>query len=234
MKDKVAIVIPVYNEILGIKKSIQAFSWDDNELEVFFVDDGSTDGSQSFIEENIISSKQHLIKIAHNQGYGAACKHGAAKVSELGFTWVIFADSDLTNPAADLPRMARLIEINGQIDLIKADRFFSKDGLSGVDPRRRTFTKLARVTSNFLFKNYVSDPTNGFRAIRLEKYLQINIKSNDFSIIMEELYKLQKNKSIAVSMPSILLDREIGTSSFNYSIRQIWSYLRWCLLAFFC
>jgi glycosyltransferase involved in cell wall biosynthesis len=233
MNERIALVIPVFNEIFGIQDTLDALDFDGQEFEVFFIDDGSTDGSAEYIQRNLKGHRQHLVQIGENRGYGAACNFGAQLVHKLGFSWVIFSDSDLTNPVSDIERMTKIIKSNQNIDFIKGNRFFSAMGLDSIELRRRRYTKVARFISRLLFSNYVSDPSNGFRAIRLDIYIGMNLTCNDFSIIMEELYYLKKRNATPFNMSTILLSRRKGQreSAFLYSRKQIWAYLRWCIRA---
>jgi hypothetical protein len=81
----------------------------------------------------------------------------------------------------------------------------------------------------------ISDYTSGFRAVKLSLYSGIKLNENDFSIIMEEKYKLKKYIKTISEFPTKLSKRksQIGQSSFNYSYTLISKYLYYCIMSFF-
>ena len=81
----------------------------------------------------------------------------------------------------------------------------------------------------------VQDHTNGFRAVKLSLYSKIKLEENDFSIIMEEKYKLKKHIKSISEFSTKLKKRSnrMRKSSFNYSLKLISKYLFYCLMSFF-
>jgi len=81
----------------------------------------------------------------------------------------------------------------------------------------------------------ITDYTSGFRAVKLNFYFKINLIEDDFSIIMEEKYKLKRYIKTISEFPTKLSTRKskIGKSSFNYSFKLILKYLYYCVASFF-
>ena len=150
------------------------------------VDDGSSDRTREVLEQ-LARRRDRLVVEAHerNGGYGAALRTGAEAAHRLGLDWVLFMDSDLTNPPSDIPRFADLID--GPVDYIKASRFEPGGSMSGVPSRRRFLSVAANRVSRLVAGRGVSDPTNGFRAIRTDAFLKMPLVERGFAIIMEEL-----------------------------------------------
>ena len=67
------------------------------------VDDGSSDASATVLAK-LEQDLDLLLLCRHetNAGYGAALRTGAQHAATLGFQYVAFIDSDLTNPPEDL------------------------------------------------------------------------------------------------------------------------------------
>ena len=88
-----SVIIPCFNEertIQEVVKRIKNVGIDN--LEIIIVDDGSTDGTNSKIEEITNQSKIIHLKHSKNQGKGAAIKTGVKKVTN---DIVIIQDADL-------------------------------------------------------------------------------------------------------------------------------------------
>jgi dolichol-phosphate mannosyltransferase len=234
MVEKIALILPTYNEELGIEKSIVATKTLGANIKTVFIDDGSTDRTLYILEKNINNETQILVRSATNGGYGSACLLGTSYAIANGFSWVIFADCDLTNPVSDILKLVARIEQSPNLDLIKGDRFHPGGDLKNIQLKRRIMSRLARQFSRRCFRNYVSDPTNGFRAVRTEILKNSSIVSKDFSIILEELYFLKSNHAVAANFPTTLYSRgeNVRATSFIYSKDLVQRYLWWCKKAY--
>jgi len=73
--------------------------------------------------------------------------------------------------------------------------------------------------------------TNGFRAFHLDTYLDLPLTQNGFGVILEEMYWARVHKLRGASIPGVLTNRtnDLRPTSFRYSWKQIWQYLRWPL-----
>lgn len=86
---KLSIIIPVYNEARFIKRCIESL-YADSDVEIIFIDDGSTDGSVDIIESYRDKLKFTLLKAQHG---------GVSAVRNLGIKnatgeYITFLDSD--------------------------------------------------------------------------------------------------------------------------------------------
>ncbi len=229
--NRVCLVIPVYNEEKSIGWTIQKLIESNLNIEILFVNDGSSDFSSNIIAEFGIPHGMQLLNINRNQGYGKACWLGAKEALKQGFSWVIFADSDLTNSPQEIGQLMK--SIDDDFDLIKTDRFSNISGMSEVDKRRRMYSKVARLVTRVCFGKFGEDGTNGFRAVRLAFFCDFNPKEENFSAILEELYFALVNKARILYIPTILKKRGFHQkeTSFNYSLPLILSYFKYCFLA---
>ena len=81
----------------------------------------------------------------------------------------------------------------------------------------------------------ISDYTNGFRAVKVDLYTNINLVQNDFSIIMEEKFKLKKFIKTIAEFDTTLGTRGEGLkkTSFEYSFKLISKYLFYSIISIF-
>ena len=127
-----ATVVPVYNEEAGIDFSIRTIvavvERYPGRACVIAVDDGSSDRSGTVLVD-LEGELDRLELCTHksNAGYGAAIRTGAQRASALGFEYVAFIDSDLTNPPDDLLKIGELAS-HGH-SYIKGSRFLTGGGM---------------------------------------------------------------------------------------------------------
>jgi len=229
--ESLAVVIPVYDEECGISETVAAvlgvLESLERETRLIAVEDGSSDRSREVLEE--LDARHELLHVeAHeqNRGYGAALRTGAEAADRLGLTWVLFMDSDLTNPPGEIPRFAALLD--GPVDYVKASRFVPGGSMAEVPRGRRALSVTANRVARLAGGRSVSDPTNGFRAIRTKAFLEIPLAERDFAIIMEELVWARRHGLRCADVPSTLTSRgdDRRSTSFGYTPSLLWRYSR--------
>jgi len=127
MKEKITIIAPIYNERENIELFVagltQALETTGEEYEVLLIDDGSTDGSASILENLPANdSRIKIIRFRRNFGQTAAMAAGFdyAKGSIL-----IPIDADLQNDPKDIP--AILAKLREGYDVVSCWRQNRKD-----------------------------------------------------------------------------------------------------------
>lgn len=105
--EDISIVIPAYNEVNGIGKTLESLLSTFNNAEIIVVDDGSEDGTAEIVER---FPDVTLIKHGFNRGYGAALKTGMIEATRRYVAWF---DADNEHRAVDLI---------GMIETIRNDR----------------------------------------------------------------------------------------------------------------
>lgn len=92
MCKKIAVIIVTYNGIKWIERCLGSLVESHCPSEVFIVDNGSTDGTVEFIENNY--SSYHLIKSEENLGFGRANNLAIRKAYESGFEYFFLLNQD--------------------------------------------------------------------------------------------------------------------------------------------
>jgi dolichol-phosphate mannosyltransferase len=238
MNPSFAVVVPMFNEKSGVVKCISQISQSlkqiDANSKIIAVDDGSSDGTSEILNE-LLGGYQNLYVLIHkqNQGYGGALKTGIKKAYELGLTYVLFMDCDLTNRPADIIRFFKKMQSNA--DVIKATRYSDGGQVVGVPFKRRILSRAGNIIARKLLRLPITDPTNGFRALRTNLANSFDFKENGFPIIMEELYLLSGMKLSYENVPVTLTNRssEGRGSSFSYTPNLLFNYLKYPLMSYF-
>jgi len=121
-----SVVIPLYNEEENIRllherlrKAVDPLG---KEYEILFVDDGSTDGTLSILEEIQIND-QRVIVLSLRRNFGQTAAFAAGFDFARGDV-VVTMDGDLQNDPADIPKLLELIKDN---DLVSGWRKKRKD-----------------------------------------------------------------------------------------------------------
>jgi len=233
-KPSLAVVIPMYNEKAGaeacVRQVCEVVAALDCECALVVVDDGSSDGTGEILA--VLAPELPQLMVAthdRNQGYGAALKTGTRKAAGEGFDYVLFMDSDLTNAPGDIPKFIRKMEEGYEV--IKATRYSHGGGIDGVPFLRYWISRIGNLIARILFGLPIVDCTNGFRAIRTEILMKMELQENNFSIIMEELYYCKFLAEAFVNVPVVLTDRSEGQrqTSFTYRPSIFYDYLKYPL-----
>jgi len=121
-----SVVIPVYNEEENIQllhaKLKEALDILNNEYEILFVDDGSTDGTLSILEE-IQAGDKHVIVLSLRRNFGQTAAFAAGFDFARGDV-IVTMDGDLQNDPADIPKLLERIKDH---DLVSGWRKKRKD-----------------------------------------------------------------------------------------------------------
>ena len=231
-----SLIIPIFNEEQNIENLINILNnsfliKDNNCINIILVNDGSIDNSEYLIKSKI-NNNDKILLLSHGQniGYGAAIKTGI-KYSKNLAKYVVFADSDLTNPIEDIRKIS--IFMKQDVDFIQANRY--KNNKDNMEVHRKFIGIIGNFLCRFFMNMKINDYTNGFRAVKTSLYDNIELIENDFSIIMEEKYKLKKYIGTIAEFGTILGRRSenLTKTSFEYSFKLLIKYLFYCVMTIF-
>lgn len=88
----ISVIIPVYNVEPYLRKCLDSVvNQTYKELEIFIIDDGSTDGSGAICDEYVKADKR--IRVFHTENRGLSCARNLG-LDEVKGEWIGFVDSD--------------------------------------------------------------------------------------------------------------------------------------------
>ena len=186
--DKIAVIIPCYNEATTINKVIKDFKKSLPESTIYVFDNNSTDGTGSI-------AKNAGAKVYHEQ------KQGKGNVLRTAFRLInaecyIIVDGDDTYSANSAKEMCNAIIKDG-FDMVIGDRLSS----SYFSENKRKFhgfgNKLVRSLISLIYHRKIHDVMTGYRALSYCFVKTFPIISKGFEIETEmTIHALDKNLAI--------------------------------------
>jgi Glycosyl transferase family 2 len=174
-KDKIAILIPAYNEAENIGVVLDQMPKEvcGVATEVLVVDDGSRDGTGDVAAEHGALVARHVT----NRGGGAALRTGYRLMSESGALIVVTLDADGQHLPSEMPRLVEPV-LSGEVDVAHGSRVL------GHADRNTRARELGIVFFNrlvsFITRTHVTDCSNGYRAVRTTVLPQLVLRQEQF------------------------------------------------------
>lgn len=206
-----SVIVPFLNESEGIKLFCKEFDKYvgtlDFEIEVIFVDDGSTDGTASILQgysfENIKAAK--VLVLSKNYGSHAAIRAGLTKASFPICTWL---GSDLQEPMELLQISYHKIFDEG------FDAVYVEKKSAGVSRINRCFSLMySKMMQKYAIKNYASGGTSTIVFNnKIKDFLNENVESNS-SIMLQIMDAGYRYYNIALNYK----ERAAGKSKWTFS-----------------
>ena len=197
---KLSIIIPVYNEINCLERFTNNLmdSFNDQNAEYIFVNDGSTDGSTEWLinyKKNYLSKHPNtnfiLINLKDNRGKGFALRKGL----ELAVgDYILFQDSDLELNPKDSLEMFNIIKENTEMKVLFGSRFISGKLRSNKNFLNELIVKLNTIIFNILYQQSISDLHCGTKIISKEVINKIKLTIKDFGIEIDIASQIAKNQ----------------------------------------
>jgi len=170
----VTVIICTLNEIDGLKKIMPNIKkeWADEWL---FVDGGSTDGT---IEE--IKKQGFSLIFQQGKGLGDAYREGIRKSKS---DYILFFAPDGNDEVSDLPKVIQ--KIKEGYDIVHISRFGKNSFSEDAGPITYFGNKMFTFLVNVFFGGKFTDALNGFRIIKRDVILSLNLEA-DFETFEEQ------------------------------------------------
>lgn len=180
--NKVAAVIPFYNESKTINEVIQRTL--KHVHYVFAVDDGSTDNSAELIT---LKDKVQIITIPVNRGKGFALRTGVNAALNEGYSEIVTLDADLQHNPDEIPLLTAGLK---DYQIVIGNRL---NNLKGMPLQRRISNKITSKLLSMKTGQKIIDSQCGFRAYNLEVLNKVKTVKNGYVAESEILIKAAKN-----------------------------------------
>lgn len=174
--DKIAVLIPCYNESKTIRKVVEDFKKTLPEAVVYVYDNNSTDGT-----DMIASEAGAVVRYEHQQGKGNVIRRMFREIDAICY---VMADGDDTYPAEFAPELVEKVLYHGA-DMVVGDRLSSTYFEENDRPFHNFGNSIVRKSINKLFKNDIKDIMTGYRAFSYEFVKTFPVLSEGFEIETE-------------------------------------------------
>ncbi len=174
--DKIAVLIPCYNEEKTIQKVVTDFKSVLPNSTVYVYDNNSTDNSVSLAEQ-----AGAIVRYEYCQGKGNVIRRMFREIDAEAY---IIVDADDTYPAEDAPEMVRLI-LEQHADMVIGDRLSSTYTAENKRLFHNFGNNLVRGSINHLFNTSIQDIMTGYRAFSYEFVKTFPVLSSGFEIETE-------------------------------------------------
>ena len=186
--DKIAVLIPCYNEEKTIEKVICDFKKTLPDAVIYVYNNNSTDKTVE-----IAKAAGAIVRQEYMQGKGNVIRRMFREIDALCY---IITDGDDTYPAKNAREMVELV-LNKNADMVVGDRLSSTYFEENKRPFHNFGNMLVRKSINLLFKNNIKDIMTGYRAFRYEFVKTFPVLSKGFEIETEmSIHAVDKNMQI--------------------------------------
>ena len=183
--DKVAVLIPCYNEEKTIEKVVKDFKNSLPEAMIYVYDNNSSDKTAELAER-----AGAVVRHEYVQGKGNVIRR---MFRDINAKCYIMTDGDDTYPAEYAGEMAELV-LDKNVDMVVGDRLSSTYFSENNRPFHNFGNSLVRKSINLLFHNDIKDIMTGYRAFSYEFAKTFPILSEGFEIETEmSIHAVDKN-----------------------------------------
>jgi glycosyltransferase involved in cell wall biosynthesis len=203
--DKIAVLVPCYNESKTIAKVVADFKAVLPEDAVIYVyDNNSGDGTA-----DIALAAGAVVRHEYQQGKGNVIRR---MFREIDAQCYLMVDGDDTYPAEFAPEMAAKVLERG-VDMVVGDRLSATYFTENKRPFHNFGNKLVCHSINALFKSDIQDIMTGYRAFSYQFVKSFPVLSKGFEIETEmSIHAIEKNMLVE-SVVVTYRDRPEGSVS---------------------
>jgi len=174
--DKVAVLVPCYNESKTVKKVVEDFRRELPEAVIYVYDNNSTDGTADLAgEAGAVVRRERL------QGKGNVIRR---MFREIDARVYVMVDGDDTYPAEAAPEMVRRV-LEEQADMVVGDRLSSTYYTENKRPFHNFGNSFVKNCINRFFDTNIQDIMTGYRAFSYSFVKTFPVLSRGFEIETE-------------------------------------------------
>lgn len=202
--DKIAVLIPCYNEAMTITKVVCDYRKALPEAVIYVYDNNSTDDTAKLAE-----AAGAVVRHEYRQGKGNVIR---SMFRDIEAECYLMIDGDDTYPAEDARKMVDLV-LNKGVDMVIGDRLSSTYFTENKRPFHNMGNRMVRGLINKLFHSDVKDIMTGYRAFSRLFVKGFPVLSKGFEIETEmTIHALDKN-FLLEEVPVSYRDRPAGSES---------------------
>lgn len=219
--DKIAVLIPCYNESTTIGKVIDDFKRVLPDGTIYVYDNNSTDGTADIAKEH-----GAVVRCENMQGKGNVIRR---MFREINAEVYIMIDGDDTYPVENAPEMVEKV-LKENADMVVGDRLSSTYFTENKRPFHNMGNSLVRWSINKLFDNDIKDVMTGYRAFSYNFVKTFPVLSKGFEIETEmTIHAVDKKmnvQNVIIDYRDRPDDSESKLNTYSDGIKVLWTILR--------
>ena len=187
--DKIAVLIPCYNESKTIEKVVTDFKRELPEATIYVYDNNSSDGT-----DEIARNAGAVVRYERQQGKGNVIR---SMFRDIDAECYVMIDGDDTYPAEHARDLVKEV-LENRADMVVGDRLSSTYFEENKRPFHNCGNSLVRWSINQLFKTGLKDIMTGYRAFSYQFVKTFPVLSKGFEIETEmSIHAADKNMHVA-------------------------------------
>jgi len=213
----ISVVVPCFNEeptipmLRDVLARMVAALAESHEVEILFIDDGSTDGTRAALVELAPQLRGRVLIHERNQGIAAAFRTGfRAAQGDI----VCTIDADCTCDPLELIPMVAELE-SSDADIIAASPYHPRGGVEGVPAWRLLLSRGASWLYGYILPVKLYTYTVCFRAFKRAAVQRVEFADPGFLGVTEMLASALQQGLTVVEHPIILRRRVTGVSKMR-------------------
>jgi len=221
--DKIAVLIPCYNEAQTVEKVVTDFKTHLPQANIYVYDNNSSDNTYE-----LAVKAGAIVRKEYRQGKGNVVR---SMFRDIHAECYILVDGDDTYPAKHAQEMANMV-LNDNVDMVVGDRLSTTYFTENKRPFHNSGNVLVRLLVNVMFKGTIKDIMSGYRAFSYLFAKSYPIVTKGFELETDmTIFALDKNLLVR-STPIEYSDRPEGSFSklntFRDGFKVIKTIFRLC------
>ncbi|GAB3565711.1 polyprenol monophosphomannose synthase [Arthrobacter alkaliphilus] len=232
---RVLTIIPTYNELESLPKTLGRLRAAVPASDVLVVDDNSPDGTGQLADSIAAEDSQvHVLHRKGKEGLGAAYIAGFKWGMAAGYDVLVEMDADGSHQPEQLPLL--LEAINDGADLAMGSRWVPGGGTVNWPLYRQAISRTGSTYARLMLGLKIKDITGGYRAFRrstLEALKLDEVESVGYGFQVDLAWRVAKLGLKIVERPITFVERELGASkmSGNIVVEAMINVTKWGLAA---
>lgn len=215
-----SLVIPCFNEALNLPLLIDRCSIfaDQPDVEVVFVDNGSTDNSlEIFQTELSADSNLRFVRVEENLGYGFGILAGLSAASGDFLGWT---HADMQTDPCDFLSAKSEIERNTSCDIFVKGKRYGR-------PLSDQFFTIGMSVFETIFMSKMLSDINAQPTVFSRNFFESwHNPPNDFSLDLYAYYEAKRQNISVKRFPVKFSERAFGSSHWNVNWSSKWKFIK--------
>lgn len=218
---RILAIVPAYNEEKNIAGVIRDVRSAEPGLDILVINDGSSDGTASVIEN---LPHVRAVNLPFNLGIGGAVQTGFKYAEFYDYDIVIKVDGDGQHKAEEIKKIIQPV-VEGQTDVAIGSRFLRGDKSYQQILARRLGQQVISFLTSLIIGQKITDATSGFRCYSrravnlLNKYYPADYPEP------EEIIFLKKNK-FRIKEVGVAMRNRLGGSSSLTTLKSFYFMIK--------